>query len=174
MHFCRCRFTESFELEGTFQGHVVPLPAVHRDTHSSISAHSPVLWLWLSAEMGHHHLSGHPVQCFTALCENFFLVSNLSLLPLSLNPFPPYPFTTDTAKESILSFSQPYQMLTGCSQLSPEPSAPCWAAPALSVCENTYFKIKYIFVRSLLDLHAWRKCLRRTKDQHQSWARYHF
>jgi len=32
---------ESFELEGTLKGRLVPLPAVHTDTHSSISDHSP-------------------------------------------------------------------------------------------------------------------------------------
>jgi len=39
---CPLRITELLDLEGTFKGHVVPLPAMHRDTHSSISAHSPV------------------------------------------------------------------------------------------------------------------------------------
>ena len=29
-------------MEGTFKGRQVPLPAVHRDTHSSISAQSPI------------------------------------------------------------------------------------------------------------------------------------
>jgi len=32
---------ESFTLKGTLQEHLVPLPAMHRDTHSSISAQSP-------------------------------------------------------------------------------------------------------------------------------------
>jgi len=36
--FCLPR--ASLELEGTPKGHQVPLPAVHRDTHSSISAQS--------------------------------------------------------------------------------------------------------------------------------------
>ena len=33
---------ERFVLEGTPKGHLVPLPAVHRDSHSSSSAQSPV------------------------------------------------------------------------------------------------------------------------------------
>ena len=32
---------ELSELQGTLKGHLVPLPALSRDTHSSISAHSP-------------------------------------------------------------------------------------------------------------------------------------
>ena len=35
------RTTELFELEGTLQGHLVALPALSRDTHSSVSAQSP-------------------------------------------------------------------------------------------------------------------------------------
>ena len=39
--------------------------------------------------MGHHHLSGHPVQCLTALSvNNFFLISNLNLPSFSLKPLP--------------------------------------------------------------------------------------
>ena len=34
--------TELFELEGTLKGCLIPLPALNRDTHSSISAHSPI------------------------------------------------------------------------------------------------------------------------------------
>ena len=34
-------FIELLELEGTLKGHLVHLPAVSRDTHSSISAQSP-------------------------------------------------------------------------------------------------------------------------------------
>jgi len=33
--------TEWFELKGTLKGHLVPLPALNRDIHSSISAQSP-------------------------------------------------------------------------------------------------------------------------------------
>ena len=40
------------ELEGTFKGHLVPLPAMSRDTHSSISAQSPPASCWVSAGMG--------------------------------------------------------------------------------------------------------------------------
>ena len=32
---------ELLELEGTLKGHLVPLPALSRDTHNSISAQSP-------------------------------------------------------------------------------------------------------------------------------------
>lgn len=43
---CRLRFPkiiiEWFGLEGTPKGRLVPLPAVHRDSHSSSSAQSPV------------------------------------------------------------------------------------------------------------------------------------
>jgi len=55
------RVVEWFELEETPKGRLFALPAVHRDTHSSSSAHSPIPCPWLSAGMGHHHLSGHPV-----------------------------------------------------------------------------------------------------------------
>lgn len=40
--------------------------------------------------MGHHHLSGHPVHCLTALTvkkKKLFLVFNLNLLSLTLKPF---------------------------------------------------------------------------------------
>ena len=36
------RVTEWFELEGTLKGHLVPFPAMNRDTHSSISCSEPL------------------------------------------------------------------------------------------------------------------------------------
>ena len=38
----KLRISEGLELGGTPKGHPFQPPAVHRDTHSSISAHSPV------------------------------------------------------------------------------------------------------------------------------------
>jgi len=35
------RTIESFELEGTLKGHLVPFRAMHGDTHRSIGAQSP-------------------------------------------------------------------------------------------------------------------------------------
>jgi len=58
----KLRIMESFELKGTLKGHPVPLSAANRDTHSSISAQSPIqpdpgcLQGW-----GTHHLPGQPV-----------------------------------------------------------------------------------------------------------------
>jgi len=103
------RTTETSELQGTFKGHPVPLPAVHRDIHSSIRAQSPVqLCPWLSAGMGHHHLSGQPVQCLTALIvENFFLISNLHFLSFSLKPFPLEQLQQPLLKSLSPPFSQP-------------------------------------------------------------------
>jgi len=56
------RMTASFELEGSLQGHLVPLPALSRDTHSSISAQSPIQPdLGCLQGLSIHHLSGQPV-----------------------------------------------------------------------------------------------------------------
>ena len=61
--------------------------AMHGDTHSSISLRAPPLTL--SAGMGHHHLSGQPVQCLTALiAKNFFLIPSANLPSFSWKPFP--------------------------------------------------------------------------------------
>ena len=91
---CTAGFVESknhrvLELEGTPQGHPVPHPAVHRDTHSSISAQNPIPVLGGSLGMGHHHLCGQPVLCHTALiAKDFALISNINLPSFSLKPFP--------------------------------------------------------------------------------------
>jgi len=58
------------------KGCLVPLPAMHRDSHSSISAQSPAR-LWVSAGMGHCHLLGYAVRCLTALSMNVFLIFTL-------------------------------------------------------------------------------------------------
>ena len=56
------RSTEWFGLEGTFKVHLVPLPAVNKNTHSSISAQSPVQPdLGCLQGWGPRHLSGQPV-----------------------------------------------------------------------------------------------------------------
>ena len=54
------RIVEPFGLEGTLQGHLVPLPALNGDTHSSVSAQSP-LSLTLAVCRDTHHTSGQPV-----------------------------------------------------------------------------------------------------------------
>jgi len=44
---------ERFELEETLKGRLVPLPAMDRDTHSSIRCSEPrPAWSWVSAGMG--------------------------------------------------------------------------------------------------------------------------
>jgi len=86
----RCHFivTEPSELEGILEGHPVQPPAVHRDTHSSISAHSPV-----QPELGCLQGWGTTTSlcnlCLTALMvKNFFNISSLNHLSFSLKPFP--------------------------------------------------------------------------------------
>jgi len=47
------RITEWFGMEGTFKGHLVPLPGMNRDPTAPPGAQSPVSWPWMSLEMGH-------------------------------------------------------------------------------------------------------------------------
>ena len=66
------KFTvELLELKGTRKGYLVPLPALNRDTHSSISAHSPVQPdLGCLQGWGTTASQGNLCQCFqTLLCS---------------------------------------------------------------------------------------------------------
>jgi len=67
---------EWFELEGTPKGHLVQIPAVISDTHSSISAQSPsnLTWTWWIL-FAHHHIK-------------FWNAAKLHLHQRSVNPFP--------------------------------------------------------------------------------------
>ena len=100
------KIIESFELEGTSECCVVPLPAVSRDTHSSSSAQSSA-WLWVCAGMGHCHLSGHPVGLAALSINNFFLRSSLNLPSFSLKPFPLVPSQQILLWSLFPSFLQP-------------------------------------------------------------------
>ena len=102
------RIIELFELEGTYKVHLVWLPCTeqgHPQLHQLFRA--PPAWPWLSAGMGHHHLSGQPVPvphhpyCKTLLPyiqskSPLFLFETIS--PCSS------PTTTDLAKESVPCF----------------------------------------------------------------------
>ena len=82
LHEKREVIIEPFELEGTTKGHLVQLPAVNRDTHSSISAQSPSS---LTSGVCRNRTStcclGNLCQCLTTLViKNIFLMSNLNLL----------------------------------------------------------------------------------------------
>ena len=72
------RISTSFELEGAFQGPLVPLPQC-RGTPQFHQCSEPIPWPWLSAGMGQPHPFGEPLQCPTSLSiKNFFLVSSLN------------------------------------------------------------------------------------------------
>lgn len=53
---------ELFELEGAPKSHLIPLPAVHRDPHSPVSAHSPPSLTLGVYRDGHYQLSGQLAQ----------------------------------------------------------------------------------------------------------------
>jgi len=82
-----CRVTGWLEVEGTLKGHLVRPPAMNRDAHSSISAHSPIqpdlgcLQGWSIS-----HLSAQPVQCFTALIKHTVLGGERGKLVLQISP----------------------------------------------------------------------------------------
>ena len=78
---------EWFELEGISKGHLIPLPAVNEDTHSSISAQSPSR-LWVSAGMGHHHLSLQPHCSSLPSVYELLPYIHLNLSSFRLKPFP--------------------------------------------------------------------------------------
>ena len=78
--FWNNRIEESLELEGTLEGHLVQLPAVNRDTYSSIRCSEPTQpdpechqgW-------GINHPLGKLFHCLTTLItKNLFLISNLN------------------------------------------------------------------------------------------------
>ncbi len=75
-------------MEGTSKGCLVPLPALSRDTHSSISAQSPI-----QPDCGCVQGWGTATSLGT-LCHSspslatFSLTSSLNLLSFSLKPFP--------------------------------------------------------------------------------------
>ena len=70
------------ELEGTPRGHPVQPPAVHRDTHSSISAHSPVQPdLGCLQGWGTTTSPGNLCHCLTTIIiTTFFLITQISPL----------------------------------------------------------------------------------------------
>jgi len=98
---------ELFELEGTLKDHLIPLPAVHRDTHSSLRCSEPVqpdlgcLQGWGTATY-----LGNLCQCLTTLIvKNVFLRSNLNLLSFGLKPFPLVPSQQPPLKISVSNAS---------------------------------------------------------------------
>lgn len=90
--------TEWFVLEGSSECCLIPLPALSRFTHSSISAQSPV-------QPDHGCVQGWGtstflgLQCLTSVSvNNFFLIPSINLPSLSLKPFP---LVLSPAKESV-------------------------------------------------------------------------
>ena len=76
---------QSFELEGTLTGHLVPLLALNRDTYSSINAQRSSLTLGVSRDGVPTASLSNLCQCFTThSAKNFFLISSLNLSSLSL------------------------------------------------------------------------------------------
>jgi len=85
-------------------------PAMNRDTYSSIRSSEPrPTWPWLSAGMGHHHLSGQPGPVpIHSYCKKLLpYILNLNLWvwspSFSLKPFP-LVLSTDPTKESVPFF----------------------------------------------------------------------
>ena len=83
---------ELLELEGTLNGHLVQLPALNRDTCSSIRCSEPCpqsLTLNVSKDGASTTSLSKLFHCFTTLiAKNFLLTSNLNLPSFSLKPFP--------------------------------------------------------------------------------------
>ena len=76
------RVTECFGLEGTFRGHLAQLPHSEQG-HLQLDPYS--LALNVSKDAASTASLGNPFQCFTTLTvKNFFLLSSLNLLSLSL------------------------------------------------------------------------------------------
>jgi len=65
--------TDWFELEGTLKDHLAPLPAMNRDSHSSISAQSPSSLTLDVSKNGEPTTSlGNLYQCLTTLTVKYF------------------------------------------------------------------------------------------------------
>ena len=81
---------EPFELEGPLKTILSNSPPLNRDTHSSISAQSPVQPdLGCLQGWGTTTSLYNLCHCLTTLYgKNFFLISNLNLPSFSLKPFP--------------------------------------------------------------------------------------
>jgi len=127
---------------------LVPLPAVHRDTHSSISAHSPIPCPRGSAGMGHRHLSEQPVQCLTVLiAKDLVLRSDLNLPAFSLRPFPLVLSHSPSYRVCSL-FLQPLQILKRVlsTQLHHHISAPC--------CEHGHHQLHPFGQMLIINNHA--------------------
>ena len=112
-------------LEGTPKGHPVQPPAVHRDTHSSISAQSPPAGPWVSAGMGHCHLSGHPVtvpHCPYGKKQPSFPASVLGQNP---SPFCYSSPKRDGCVAAVAARTQTIQMLPFSHHISLQHTAQC-------------------------------------------------
>ena len=85
------RIMESFELEGTLKGHLVPLfcnEQGHPQLHQELRAPSS-LTLGVPKDETSTASLGNLCQCLTNLIiKNFFLISTPNLPCLSLKPFP--------------------------------------------------------------------------------------
>ena len=83
-----CRVVEWFELDGIPEGHLVPLPVMHRDTHSSISAQSPSLDL--ECLQGWGTTTSHCNLCSASLPLVYKILRyiHLNLPSFRLKPFP--------------------------------------------------------------------------------------
>ena len=113
--------TEWFQLEGTSKGRLVPLPALSRDTHSSISAQSPFqpdcgcLQGWGTATS-----LGTLCWCFTTLSiKNMFLISSLPQVFFWQGRAPSFPACTDSGgcldagADLALGCTEPHEVLLG-------------------------------------------------------------
>ena len=83
-----CRLIEFFGLEETLKGHLVPLPALNRDTRGSIRSSEPHPLTFDVCRNGAPTTSlGNLCQLFTALILKN-LLSSLNFLTFSVKPFP--------------------------------------------------------------------------------------
>ena len=90
-----------FEWEGTLRGRLVPLPAVHRDSHSSSSAQSPVQPdLGCLQGRGTTASLGNLCHCLTALSAKPSSLSPGSISPLAVWSHFPFSYHTDPTMES--------------------------------------------------------------------------
>jgi len=83
-----CVFLGSFELEGSLKGHVVQLPALSRDTHSSIGCSEPIQPNPGCRDGGTTTSPGNLCHCVIAFIGKQHLLSTLNLPSLSMKQFP--------------------------------------------------------------------------------------
>ena len=76
------RTTESFELEGTPKVHPFQPPALNRDTHSSVSAHSPIQPDLVCLQ----GLGTTTSLCSVCHCLTVLVVKTSSLYPVEISP----------------------------------------------------------------------------------------